>query len=193
MEAQHYSLRNVGMIALVAAAFGTSIALVNITKWIYVTYNFKYPLWLTWTHQVLSFIVSKLALDVYGLVPEENRKHLNSREQMCRILPISLVGLASLGASNLALVYLFPSFHMMIQNSTPAWTMFFAISLQSKRYNLAGYMTMLPVCLGGALCVLTEKTSFNPLHVGISILAAATRALRANMNEMILVKQGCAS
>ena len=73
------SLLSYSMMLLVAAGFAISVALVNITKWLYVSYNFKYALWITGSHMVASYLAASFGLFVLRLVP--NRPVLSIYEQ----------------------------------------------------------------------------------------------------------------
>jgi len=75
---------------------------------------------------------------VFNLVP--NRRILNFREQVSIVAPFSLLGAASIACGNMALVYLYPSFHEMLQNSTPFWTVVCSIAFKGSSYNTYAYL-----------------------------------------------------
>eukprot|EP00392_Amoebophrya_sp_AT5.2_P005793 g5803.t1 len=171
---------------LVASGFAISVGLVNVTKWVYVQHKFKYPIWLTGTHMLMSFVAAYVALFVFRIVPEEKRVVLTLKQQVFWIAPFSCAGAMSLGAANMALVYLYPSFHAMLQNSTPLWTVVCAVLLQKKRFNLAAYLALIPVCGGGAICAFNEGSDFALFGLGISLSAAAFRAVKAVLQAELL-------
>jgi len=45
---------------IVVGGFSISISLLNITKYIYVTYHFKHPMWMTGSHMVASYLVAAI-------------------------------------------------------------------------------------------------------------------------------------
>ena len=83
-------------------------------------------------------------------------------EQTKKIVPFAIFGAASIGTGNLALVYLYPSFHEMIQNTTPFWTLLVMAIFGGKVYNRWSYLSMIPVCGGGILCGIGEMN----FHLG---------------------------
>ena len=60
----------------------------------------------------------------------------------------------------MALVFLFPSFHEMLQNTTPFWTVVCCILFAGKMYNTAAYLALIPVTFGGAICAWGEQSKF---------------------------------
>lgn len=169
---------------LVLVGFAISVCLTNLTKWLYVEYSFRYPLFLTGTHMLTSYAASAMALFVFKMVP--NPPKLPLKEQVMLIAPFSIAGAASLGCANMALVYLYPSFHQMLQNTTPIWTVLCAMALQGKRYNTATFFCLVPVCGGGIICALNEKSAFALFGLILSLLAAALRAVKSVMQAALL-------
>lgn len=172
------------MLLLTGGSFAISVSLVNITKWLYVAYGYRYALFLTFTHMVASYLAAGFGLFVLKLVP--NRPILSFRDQLMRVVPFSLAGTASLACANISLVYLYPSFHSMLQNSSPIWTVVFATVLQRRKYNLSGYLALIPVCGGGALCAFGEASDFALFGLICSVSAAVFRGLRAVLQGTLL-------
>lgn len=142
------------------AGFAVSLALSHITKWTYVQYHFAHPLWLTITHMLVSYVMAVMLLHVFGRYLIPNRRRVPVAEQLIYIVPFSLLGAASIACGNGALVFLYPSFHQMLQNTSPLWTVACALLLCGKQYNSLAYWSLLPVCLGGALTAWGEPSKF---------------------------------
>eukprot|EP00392_Amoebophrya_sp_AT5.2_P001109 g1111.t1 len=70
---------------LVSCTFAISVALLNITKWIYVVYEFKYPLWMTTSHMLASYAMAAVMIFVLDLVPA--RRKLDFKEQVFIVAP----------------------------------------------------------------------------------------------------------
>lgn len=81
-------------------------------------YHFHHPLFLSATHMLVSYVVAAIMVHRLGMVPA-NRRTLTFSEQLRLVVPFSLLGAASIGASNFALVYLYPSLNEMLQTTTP--------------------------------------------------------------------------
>jgi len=172
---------------IVSTSFVVSVSLVNMTKWVYVKHAFKYPFFLTASHMAASYIFAHTAIHWCHLsgAPEQ-RRILSLREQVFVVAPFSLLGAASIACANVALVFLYPSFHEMLQNCSPFWTMVLAILLQKKRFSTAGYGAMLLVILGGCLCTVGETSNFPIVGVFFSIMATVLRAFRALLQDNLL-------
>ena len=106
------------IIALAILNFVISISLLNITKYIYITYNFKHALWPTATYlltregavlfpgekfwnenerteacsadMLMSYVFSAVVIFGFNAVP--NRRVLSLQEQVFRVAPFSLLG-----------------------------------------------------------------------------------------------------
>eukprot|EP00391_Amoebophrya_sp_Ameob2_P006539 CAMPEP_0178995196 /NCGR_PEP_ID=MMETSP0795-20121207/7706_1 /TAXON_ID=88552 /ORGANISM="Amoebophrya sp., Strain Ameob2" /LENGTH=569 /DNA_ID=CAMNT_0020687503 /DNA_START=75 /DNA_END=1786 /DNA_ORIENTATION=+ len=166
------------------ASFVISMALVHITKWIYVQYRFEHPLWLTITHMLMSYVMAVTMIFVFNWVPD--RRPVPFSEQLFFILPFSFLGAASIACGNISLVHLYPSFHQMLQNTSPLWTFVCSLCFFDKRYNSAAYWSLLPVCLGGALTAWGEPSKFAWIGVVVSLGASIFRALRAVLQATLM-------
>ncbi|CAD7924540.1 unnamed protein product [Amoebophrya sp. A120] len=166
------------------ASFVVSMALVHITKWIYVEHHFKYPLWLTVSHMVTSYIMAVVLIFGFDWVP--NRRRVSFYDQLFLIAPFSFLGAASIGCGNISLVHLYPSFHQMLQNTSPLWTFACSVLFFGKQYNGAAYWSLIPVCLGGALTAWGEASAFAWLGVIMSLSASLLRALRGCVQSTLM-------
>jgi len=172
---------------IVSSSFLVSVSLVNCTKWVYVRHGFKHPFFLTSTHMAASYIFAYFAIHWFHLsgAPEQ-RRILSLKEQVFVVAPFSLLGAASIACGNTALVFLYPSFHEMLQNCTPFWTMVLAILIQKRQFSVAAYGAMLLVILGGCLCAVGETSRFPLSGVFFSIMATVLRALRTLLQDNLL-------
>lgn len=170
-------MHNIKGVVYTLTAFIISITLLNLTKWIYVFHKFKYPLFLTGGHMVASYLVAGVMIFVLDLVP--NRRRIDFKDQVLLVAPFSLMGASSIACGNMALVFLFPSFHEMLQNTTPFWTVVCSLIFAGRRYNTNAYLALIPITCGGAICALGEESNFKIMGVCISFMAAIFRALRA--------------
>jgi len=180
-------MHNLKGFAYTITAFIISITLLNLTKWIYVTHSFKYPLFLTGGHMIASYFLAAVMIFVLDLVP--NRRRIEFKDQVLLVAPFSLMGASSIACGNMALVFLFPSFHEMLQNTTPFWTVLCSIIFAGRRYNTNAYLTLIPITCGGAICALGEQSDFRLLGVIISFMAAIFRALRAIVQSNLMSGQ----
>ncbi|CAD7966544.1 unnamed protein product [Amoebophrya sp. A120] len=106
-----------------------------------------------------------------------------------RVAPFCVLGALSIACGNVALLYLYPSLHQMLQNTTPIWSVLCAVSLMSKRYNLVAYLALIPVCAGGALAAWGEQSAektFVWVGVIVSLSSAFLRALKAALQGMLI-------
>ncbi|CAD7957653.1 unnamed protein product [Amoebophrya sp. A120] len=110
---------------------------------------------------------------------------LDLSEQVQKILPFSVFGALSIGCGNLALLFLYPSFHEMIQNTTPFWTLVVMVVVGNTRYNKWSYVAMVFVCGGGIVCGLGE-VNFHLLGILISVGSAVFRAVRVLVQSRVL-------
>lgn len=160
---------------VVLASFCTSVCLINCTKWTYKFEKFQFPMFVTMLHAISCYLVAYVFL-TRNWIPCTHDS-LSLKTQFHKIAPFSLFGAASVGSGNLALFYLYPSFHEMIQNTTPFWTILVMSTLGGIKYNRWSYISMIPVCGGGVLCGLGE-VNLHFMGIIISILCVVFRALR---------------
>ncbi|CAD7935243.1 unnamed protein product [Amoebophrya sp. A25] len=169
-------------------SFAVGMALVHITKWIYVVYHFNHALWLTVSHMVATYLMSVIVVTFFSdYFPK--RRQLNFRESIFLVTPFSFLGAASIGCGNMALVHLYPSFHQMLQNTSPIWAVVCAMTFASKRFNDVAYMSLIPVCVGGALAAWGEPSQFEWIGVVLSIVSSVLRALRATLQGLLMQGQ----
>jgi len=171
-------------ICLVLLSFAIHVCLANTTKWVYVHHNFKYPLFLSGTHMLMSYLAAAAGLFVFKLVQDPVK--LSFREQVFTVAPFSAAGALSLGCSNAALVHLYPSFHQMLQNSGPIWTVLTAMVLQQKRFNAAAYLCLIPVCSGGAICAYGEQSNWVVIGVVLSCMSSVMRGVKSVLQQHLL-------
>eukprot|EP00392_Amoebophrya_sp_AT5.2_P014444 g14593.t1 len=98
--------------------------------------------------------------------------------QVSTVVPFAALGAFSIGAGNMSLVLLYPSFHEMIQNTTPFWTLLVMVFLGGKSYNWYSYLAMIPICCGGSLCCLGE-VNFSLLGILFSFASSLLRVTKS--------------
>lgn len=167
--------------------FVTSIMLVNSVKCLYKWSDFNFPLFIASTHMVFAWIATAICLRFYG-ASIASSSYMAMPERIRKILPFTVLQAASIAASNLALMQLYPSFHEMIQSLTPIFTLITSILFDGKRYNCWAYVAMIPVCGGGAICSFNE-VNFSVVGVVLSISAVVFRALKTLLQGRLLCDQ----
>ncbi|CAK9036776.1 unnamed protein product [Durusdinium trenchii] len=165
--------------------FTTSIMLVNSVKCLYDLCGFKFPLFIASMHMVFSW----MATAMFGASPDgEGQVLLPMAERIRKVLPFTILQAASIACSNLALTYLYPSYHEMVQSLTPLFTLTVSVLLEGKRYNCWAYWAMIPVCGGGAICSFNE-VNFSLIGSMLSISAVVFRALKTMLQGRLLCEQ----
>lgn len=194
---------------LVLTGFALSVAMVNMQKYVYVHWHFKFPLFITMTHMVAAFGSVSFAIFLLKLggsdtlAPvvsspgpgEDEERSTDTRRSSSwssrarfvhifkKVVPFSVFNIISLACSNVALVYIYPSLHSMLQNLGPCWTVLLSYSCPDasnliRIYNWAAYLALIPVCTGGALCVLGDPGTPAVFGLVCSMLTTFFRCLK---------------
>jgi hypothetical protein len=58
--------------------------------------------------------------------------------------------------------------------------------IKGSRYNTATWLTMIPVCCGGAICAFGEPSKFAMVGLMLSLAAAIFRAARAVLQSVLM-------
>mmetsp|Transcript_87423 Transcript_87423/g.209155 ORF Transcript_87423/g.209155 Transcript_87423/m.209155 type:complete len:346 (+) Transcript_87423:23-1060(+) len=162
--------------------FATSILLVNSVKYLYTYSNFKFPLFIASMHMVFSWAATAI------FVHSSDAPLMGLRERMRKVLPFTVLQAASIASSNMALTYIYPSYHEMIQSTTPLFTLITCMLLDGARYNCWAYWAMIPVCGGAAISSYSE-VNFSLLGSIFSITAVVFRALKTLLQGRLLCDQ----
>merc|ERR1712003_534523 len=89
------------------------------------------------------------------MVPD--RRKLSLKEQIRVVFPFSALGALNLGLGNWGLLFIYPSLNTILQNTTPIWAVIMSVLINGQRFSLPVYLSMIPVCVGGMMCVAGEK------------------------------------
>ncbi|CAE7938429.1 unnamed protein product [Symbiodinium sp. KB8] len=113
---------------------------------------------------------------------------LEQLAEFMSVLPFTILQAASLASANVALTHIYPSYHEMIQSTTPLFTLVSSMIFDGRRYNCWAYWAMLPVC-GGAVISSWSEANFSLLGSALSALAVAFRALKTILQGRLLCEQ----
>ncbi|EER05800.1 conserved hypothetical protein [Perkinsus marinus ATCC 50983] len=171
----------IGEIAIIVANFTCNVALVNSVKYIQYTLHYPYPLLISAVHMVFSW----LACGVYVKFNVPALREYTLKRYMVEVFPVAAMASASIGCGNMALKYIFPSFHELLQQTSPAAQVLVCVLIYHQRYNLPTYLSMIPIC-GGAIMCSGGEVNFNVIGVTFSIGAVLTRALKNTMQSRLM-------
>ncbi|KAF4688873.1 hypothetical protein FOZ60_002248 [Perkinsus olseni] len=173
-----YTLAELGIIA---ACFTCNVALVNSVKFIQYTLHYPYPLLISAMHMIFSW----LACGVYVKFNVPALREYTFSRYMKEVFPVAAMASASIGCGNMALKYIFPSFHELLQQTSPAAQVLVCVLIYHQHYNLPTYLSMIPIC-GGAIMCSGGEVNFNIIGVTFSIGAVLTRALKNTMQAHLM-------
>ncbi|CAE7262492.1 unnamed protein product [Symbiodinium sp. CCMP2456] len=173
-------------VVIVIFNFGTSILLVNSVKYLYTFSGFEFPLFIASMHMVFSWALT--AFIVHCSEDSGDKVLMPSDERLRKVLPFTILQAASLACANVALTHIYPSYHEMIQSTTPLFTLVSSMIFDGRRYNCCAYWAMLPVC-GGAVISSWSEANFSLLGSALSALAVAFRALKTILQGRLLCEQ----
>lgn len=173
--------RNFGTFVLLPLSFIVGMVMTNINKFIYTRYDFAFPLMITMFNMLFSWGACVIFLKWRG----EAKVDLPWNTFIYHVTPIALTSAASIGSANIALVYLFPSFHLMINSATPLLTVISTRCMFRYRYNTATWISMIPICGGSFLCIGGEL-NFQMTGLIFSFLALAFRAVKNALQGYLL-------
>lgn len=168
---------------IVVSNFATSILLVNSVKYVYMVYDFKFPFFIACTHMLLSWAGTGLSLHVRRRSKED--RLMPWSERIAKVLPFTAANAVSMGCANMALMSIYPSFHEMIQSSTPLFILLASMSLDGKRYNNWAFVAMVPLC-GGAMISSVQEVNFSLLGTVLSVAAVVFRAVKILLQGRLL-------
>lgn len=176
-------LHSVKSAVIVAANFATSILLVNSVKYVYMAYDFKFPFFIACTHMLLSWAGTGLSVHVRRRSKED--RLMPWSERVAKVLPFTTANAASMGCANMALMFIYPSFHEMIQSTTPLFTLLASMSIDGKRYNNWAFVAMVPLC-GGAMMSSIQEVNFSVPGTLLSIAAVVFRGVKILLQGRLL-------
>lgn len=171
------------VVGIVGWNFCTSILLVNSVKFIYVRFDFCFPLFVACLHMLFSWALCAACL----CFPQTHfeRPLFTCAERVWRVAPFAVCGAATIACSNTALVFLYPSTHEMIQATTPFFALLTSVVFKVKSFNYWAYGAMFPLCCGAALTAAGD-VNFSWTGTFLSVASVEFRVLRSLLQGWLL-------
>lgn len=153
---------------------GTTISSLN--KWIFVVYNFRYPLLLSALHMLTAIVVGVMN---YWFVRNQGvaEQDLTSSAK-CKVFLLSLTFCASIAFGNVGLNYVQLSFAQMIYTTTPIFTLAISSLVLGKQHHILKYTAMMPICLGASFSIMGE-VQFDQMGCLFLLAATMLRAVKS--------------
>lgn len=184
---------------VVLSWFVLNIAMGSSTKWIFLygqiceegaaqvrtCQAFKFPLTVTVIHMLFSWAMCAFQLRFLRPRPTDKASSMSLKEQLRKIVPLSVCFSLSVAMGNLSLKYIFPSFNQMLGAMSPLITVALAVVMQRKRYNWWTWVSM-PVICGGLVVCTTGEVNFNALGAFYATGATVLRAVKSLMQGRLL-------
>ncbi|XP_061115464.1 solute carrier family 35 member E4-like [Conger conger] len=165
---------------------GTTISSIN--KWIFVVYNFRYPILLSALHMLTAIVVD------YGLLKSrmvkgkagggEDALTVSAR---FKVFMLSLTTCASIAFGNVGLRYVQLSFAHMIYSTTPLFTLAISALVLREHHHVVKYTAMMPICLGASFSIMGE-VHFDKTGCYCMFAATILRGIRS-IQQGILLQQ----
>jgi len=115
----------------------------------------------------------------------EDRVCMTFKRQIMKIAPLAICFSLSVGAGNLSLKYIYPSFNQMLSSIAPLMTVLVSVVMSGKRFNKWTWASM-PVICGGLLVCGAEEVNFDVIGAACAVVATVLRAVRSVMQEQLL-------
>ncbi|XP_071485338.1 uncharacterized protein [Diadema antillarum] len=168
-----------------------NICLTNVNKWLFMSYGFPYPLFITSLHMLCTaafgFIVIRFT--PLGAVYGEGNERLKLPPHLTpKILILSVVSTVSIACGNIALKHLYVSFVKMILAMTPLATVVISKVLLGRQFDIFTYLSMLPLCFGSFLCTVGE-VNFSIFGFVAAFTATLLRAGRCVLQGVLLKEE----
>jgi len=180
--------RHVETLVVAGSAFVTTTCLSSILKYLFKHEEFAYPLFVTSTHMILSYAIAHVGI-MHLKMNASTFRVFDRREQLFKITPISICTALSMGLSNLALKFLYPSFVAMISAGLPLVTIVLACIFQTEKFNRWTYISMIPIFYGLFLSS-HHEVNFNAFGFSLLLLAVTLRGLKQVLQARILRDDG---
>eukprot|EP00057_Strongylocentrotus_purpuratus_P004310 XP_003728442.1 PREDICTED: solute carrier family 35 member E4 [Strongylocentrotus purpuratus] len=165
-----------------------NICLTNINKWLFMSYGFPYPLFVTALHMlstaIFGFVVIRFT--PFGAAYGEGNARLKFAPHLSpKIFILSVVSTVSIACGNIALKHLYVSFVKMIMAVTPLATVIILKVLFGREFDQFVYLSMLPLCFGSLLCTIGE-VNFSVFGFIAAFTATLLRAGRSVLQGVLL-------
>jgi hypothetical protein len=160
--------------------YACSISLIVYNKWLFTSYDFHYPLFVTSFHFLCSFLAlgcfSKLK---FGCLPQ-----IPKRTFLLSILPLGFVIGADISLSNLSYLFLDIPILEIVKSASPLWILLVAFITGAEQRNLRLVATILLIAIGLSLSVYADAT-VHPLGVVLCSIASILAAIRAVIIQIL--------
>ena len=168
-------------LAIIAAWYTSNIGVILMNKFLLSTYNYKFPIFLTFLH-MLSCSVCSFAAARTGVVDVQA---VRSRSQYKKISVLATLFCLSVVGGNISLRYIPVSFNQAIGATTPFFTAIAAYLVQRKTESLATYLSLVPVVVGIVIASNSEP-SFHMIGFTVCIASTCVRALKSVTQGLLL-------
>lgn len=165
--------------ATIACWFALNIAIGNLNGWVLKRRGFGYPVALTAVHMLCCRALAGLCLR--GAVEPLSALALR------KVRTMSVAFCASVACGNIALRFIYVSFAQMVTAAGPLFTMALMYTMAGKRYSLAAYASMLPMCGGVMMCTAGE-INFNATGFAAVVGATLLRGVKSILQQRLLTE-----
>mmetsp|Transcript_80079 Transcript_80079/g.194137 ORF Transcript_80079/g.194137 Transcript_80079/m.194137 type:complete len:337 (-) Transcript_80079:316-1326(-) len=181
-------------ILVVATWFTFNVSMSTVMKWTYMygkvctvdgnnCQAYKFPFMMTAVHMLFCWMVCFVLVRIRP--GAEDRVCMTFKRQIMKIAPLAICFSLSVGAGNLSLKYIYPSFSQMLSSITPLITVLVAVVLRGTRFNSWTWASM-PVICGGLLVCGAQEVNFDINGATLAVVATVLRAMKAVMQEKLL-------
>ena len=168
--------------ASVVSWFLLNIAIGNLNGWILKHHGFSYPVVLTAVHMLCCWLLSAVCL-VTILPPADPRP--TPVGTVAKVRTLALAFCASVALGNIALRYIYVSFAQMVSAASPFFTMLLMGAMVGKRYSLAQYSAIVPMCGGVMMCTVGE-INFHMLGFTAVVASTLLRGVKSILQGRLL-------
>ncbi|XP_070571916.1 uncharacterized protein [Ptychodera flava] len=168
-----------------------NIAMSNVNKWIFVQYNFNYPIILTTLHMITLFVVQSVIIRFtpFGAAYGDGDDRLKIPPHLSRKVSIlSLAFCISIACGNIALKYLYVSFLKMLMATSPAVTVAMSRLVFDYKHDLYVYYSMAPLVVGGLICTFGEL-NFSYIGFLAAVVALLLRSTKSILQGVLLKEE----
>ncbi|XP_064209561.1 solute carrier family 35 member E4-like [Anguilla rostrata] len=167
---------------------GTTISSLN--KWIFVVYDFRYPLLLSALHMLTAIVVD------YGLLKSRMVNGKAGGEEdggltvgaRFKVFMLSLTFCAGIAFGNVGLNYVQLSFAHMIYSTTPLFTLAISALLLGEHHHVIKYTAMMPICLGASFSIMGEA-QYDQTGCFCMFAATMLRGVRSIQQSILLQEE----
>jgi len=162
--------------------FAFNISIANVNKWIFSSFEFRFPVFLTLLHMAVGMILSAVMIKG-GWYP---LKELTSWKKWCtKILPLAAIFCASVALGNVGLRYIFVSYAQIVTATTPLFTVLAMRLLTKQTLRWEVYLSMIPIA-GGVGLASWKEADFHLFGFVAIICATALRAVKSVWQGLLL-------